>query len=220
MNNKLEAFFFDLDGTLLDTSTDLLIAFNYVLEKHGAEPVKMEQLIPFISKGSKQIISSILKQGVPENSLVQYASEFLDAYHTLGHTHTDFFPGMKKVIKTLNDNSISWGIITNKTEKLTFPVVEKLNLTELGCKTVVCADTTEHAKPHPAPMLKACTDLNVDPKKCMFIGDAETDVEAGKAVGMTTIAAGYGFIPKDCDITTWGADHIIHSVMELHQLLN
>lgn len=214
-----KAFFFDLDGTLLDTAGDLLAALNYVLDKYDYESVTLEQLLPHISYGAKRIITNILKREVTNTELEKYKTEFIDAYHQLGHTHTELFPGMDKILALLNYNNIHWGIITNKTTNLAMPVIELFNFKQLHCKTVVCADTTAHAKPHPDPMLRACADISIEPKDCVFIGDAETDILAGKAVGMQTITAGYGYVPPQADLKTWQADHLVHSVAELHQLL-
>lgn len=216
---KLSTVFFDLDGTLLDTAHDLLIALNYVLDKNGYAEITLTELLPLISLGSKKIINHLLKQNITHPKLEQLRTQFITAYNKFGHQHTDFFPGIKSVLNFLNTNSIAWGIITNKTTALTLPIAEFLNFSDLKCQTIVCADTTEHAKPHSAPMLKACSDLQVDPKNCIFIGDAKTDIIAGRNVGMKTILAGYGYIPKDENPLSWGADYKVDSVMELLQLL-
>ncbi len=215
----IEAIFFDLDGTLLDTASDLLFALNYLLEKYNFKTITLEQLLPLISYGSKKIINSVLNLDINDKQLELLKSEFIDAYHKLGHQHTQLFPGMEKVLVYLNNNNIKWGIITNKTTKLAIPVVEQLKLTSLNCKTVVCADTTDYPKPHPAPMLKACQDLNVNPKNCLFIGDAKTDIEAGKAVGMHTILAAYGYIPPKDDLSLWGADFTVYSTLEILKII-
>lgn len=224
---NFDAVFFDLDGTLFDTATDLLLALNYLLKKYNHNAITLEQLLPYISKGSKEIIRALITQEniyIPDNILEQYLeiykTEYIDLYHNMGHKHTSFFPGVEKTIELLNYNNIPWGIITNKTEKLTFPMAELFDLkNKYNCKTIVCADTTSKAKPHPEPMLKACENLKVNPKNCIFIGDALTDIEAGKSVNMTTILAAYGYIPQDIldnrKIENWGADLIIKSPVEL-----
>jgi 2-phosphoglycolate phosphatase len=216
---KIEAFFFDLDGTLLDTATDLLVALNFLLEKYNYQTVTLTELLPQISYGSKKIINNLLKISLSEKQLNIMRDEFIDIYRKLSHQHTQFFPGMNKVLNLLNKKNIKWGIITNKTTSLTLPIIEKFNLYQLNCQTIVCADTTPHPKPHPDPMLKACADLSVDPKNCFFIGDAKTDIEAGKAVGMRTILAGYGYVPPDINLQEWQADFIVNSLTELLLLL-
>lgn len=212
---KPAAVFFDLDGTLLDTAEDLLAALNHLLISQKIPTVTLEQLIPHISYGSKKILKNLLNLDLTDEQLNQFSSEFITAYNTHGHRYTKFFSGMDKVIEYLNLHDIPWGIITNKSTVLTMPLVPLFNLDKLNCKTIVCADTTAHSKPHPAPMLKACADLNVEPSQAIFVGDAITDIQAGKSVNMTTIAAAYGYIDKTQDLNTWQADIIINSPVEL-----
>lgn len=211
------AVFFDLDGTLLDTAEDLLAALNHVFIKNNFHTVTLEQLIPLISKGSKQIIKNLLNLELTDNELQQFSKDFITAYNTHGHKYTQFFPNMDKVLAHLNNKNIPWGIITNKTTQITMPVVELLMLEQLKCRTVVCADTTAFSKPHSAPMLKACADLSIEPSSALFIGDAITDIQAGKSVNMTTIAAAYGYIDKAEDLLSWQADYIVNSPLELLQ---
>ncbi|MBP9722431.1 MAG: HAD-IA family hydrolase [Gammaproteobacteria bacterium] len=217
---KPDAVFFDLDGTLLDTAEDLLEALNFVLSKHNYNKITLAELLPHISLGSKSIIKNLLKLEHHETQLNIFRAEFINAYNTLGHTHTKLFSGIPEVLNFLNHHKIPWGIITNKLVSLTDPIIKLFELDKLQCQTVVCADTTAHAKPHPAPMLKACENINVKPENCIFIGDALTDIQAGQAVNMQTILAAYGYIPYDQDINTWGADKTIQSPSELLELLD
>ena len=220
IKKKISAVFFDLDGTLLDTAADLLFALNYLLEKKGLENVKLEQLIPHISKGSRNFIINLLHLDASDDEMAIMRDNFMETYHDLGHRHTTFFCGIEKVIASLNDKNIPWGIITNKNTKLTLPVVELFHFKKLNCKTVVCCDTTNNSKPHPDPMLKACAELNVNPSNCIFIGDAKTDVQAGKSVNMLTIAAAYGYIPADENVEQWDADFVIKSPLELLPMID
>jgi phosphoglycolate phosphatase len=217
--NKISAVFFDLDGTLLDTASDILAALNFALEKNNFSPANLEQLIPYVSKGSLGIIKDLLKLDLSDKQLQKFRNQFITAYNNFGHKYTKLYPGITEVIEQLSFNNIPWGIITNKNTAMTMPIIEQLNLYNLNCKTVVCADTTAHSKPHPAPMLKACADLNVNPDHCIFVGDAQTDILAGKAVNMRTIAAAYGYLANPQDINHWAADWIINSPIEIIKIL-
>lgn len=212
---KISAVFFDLDGTLLDTAQDLLEALNSLLVKYNYDQVTLSELIPYISSGSANIIKNLLKLDLHPSELLKLREEFIHAYNAMGHKHTKLFPDMQEVLTFLNTYNIPWGIITNKLTSITLPVVQLFELDKLQCQTVVCADTTDHEKPHPAPMLKACADLNVEPNNCIFIGDALTDIQAGKAVNMKTIVAAYGYLPLNANVLTWGADGVIYSPKEL-----
>lgn len=217
MNNKFSAVFFDLDGTLLDTSQDLLIALNYIFDKYNCKNITFKQLKSYISKGARVMLKALASRNINETELTDLSSEFIEIYHQQGHKYTTIFPGMDKVIGLLDKNNIPWGIITNKTSKLALPVI---NLFNFNCKTVVCSDTTNNIKPHPEPMLKACSDLNVKAKNSIYIGDAITDIQAGKSVEMYTIAACYGYIPDAENPLDWGADLYINSPLELVNIIN
>lgn len=219
--NNTSAVFFDLDGTLLDTAEDILLALNKALEKNNYNTITLNKLIPNISKGSKYIINNLLN--IPKNKpklLESLRLEFINNYNNTHHKNTKLYPDILNIINKLNANNIGWGIITNKTTVLTLPIIKQFDLYNLNCRSVVCADTTEFPKPHPAPMLKACKDLKVIPDDCVFIGDAITDIQAGKSVNMTTVAAAYGYIADDQDVNLWQADKIINSPIELVEYLN
>jgi phosphoglycolate phosphatase len=85
--------------------------------------------------------------------------------------------------------------------------------------TVVGGDTTPHAKPHPAPLLEAARRLNVAPHACWYVGDDERDIVAGRAAGMGTVAARYGYLGVDADVGAWAADAVINAPVELLNFL-
>ena len=86
-------------------------------------------------------------------------------------------------------------------------------------QAIIGGDTTPFAKPHPAPILKAAEICSVNPLYCIYVGDDLRDIVAGKAAGMTTVAAAYGYCGCDEHFSEWGADHIIHHPSELSTLL-
>ncbi len=82
-------------------------------------------------------------------------------------------------------------------------------------RAVVCGDTTPHAKPHPAPLLEAARRLGVAPAACVYVGDDLRDVQAGRAAGMATVAAAWGYLGSDAAITEWQADTVAESPRDL-----
>ena len=124
------------------------------------------------------------------------------------------FEGVQELIESLNARGLEWGIVTNKSERFTTPIVRKIPLLSLA-KTVISGDTTSHAKPHPAPIFEAMKRMGFNPQDCVYIGDDERDIVAGKAAGVKTIAAGYGYLGDARDIVKWGADINIYSPLDL-----
>ncbi len=203
----LQCVLFDLDGTLADTAPDLLASLDYALNQRGwpkADPVKAQ---PAISRGAL----AMLRASVPEASeseLEQLLSLLLDDYQANIARYTCLFPGVDSLLRWLELEHIRWGVVTNKKQRFTKPLMQALALdTRAAC--IISGDSTAHSKPHPAPMWAACQQVGVQPENCVYIGDARHDIEAGKRSGMMTLAASYGYLLPEDDPNTWGADAII-----------
>ena len=98
------------------------------------------------------------------------------------------------------------------------PLLKALHL-DFRCKVAICPDMVNHGKPHPEPMLKAAAALAARPERCIYVGDHRRDIDAGRNAGMTTVAAGYGYVLAGESATDWRADHTVDTVPELARLL-
>jgi phosphoglycolate phosphatase len=110
-----------------------------------------------------------------------------------------------------------WGIVTNKAARFTEPIVDGLALRSRA-SALVCGDTTPHSKPHPEPLLEAARRLGVAPAACVYVGDDRRDVDAGRAAGMRTIVAAWGYLGAGDPPMAWAADAVISSPGELMAL--
>lgn len=210
---KLSCVFFDLDGTLADTAPDLIANLNRALLIHGFEAVAPESIKPFISFGAAAMIDAsqpdcdaTAKAAILETMLAQYQNNIAEL--------TALFPGMDETLDTIESLGLKWGVITNKRERFTNPLMAALNLTERAV-CMISGDTTANPKPHPEPMLAACKQAGVEPRQCVYIGDALHDIMAGKSVYMKTLAAVYGYIKPGDKPETWGADALIESPKQI-----
>jgi N-acetyl-D-muramate 6-phosphate phosphatase len=122
------------------------------------------------------------------------------------------------VLDALETRALRWGIVTNKATLYALPVVEGLALLDRAA-VLICGDTTPHAKPHPAPLLEAARRLGVAPSGCVYVGDDERDVQAGRGAGMRTLAAAWGYLGQNEPIANWNADAVISRPAELLQWL-
>ncbi len=213
-----EGVFFDLDGTLADTAPDLVAAANLLRTKRNLEPMPYEILRPRASAGARGLIFGAFGFDKDHPEFEELRLEFLANYEKNICVNTTLFDGVSDVLDELESRSITWGIVTNKSERLTHPLLNLMNLAKRS-QAIIGGDTTPFAKPHPAPILKAAEICSVNPLNCIYVGDDLRDIEAGKAAGMKTVAAAYGYCGCDEHISEWGADHIIQHPSELSALL-
>ncbi len=204
----INAVFFDLDGTLADTAPDLAWALNELLVENHKPALPFAIIRPVVSHGGNAMIK--LGFGLNENEpgFSELRERFLQIYQTRLHNGTHLFPGMEDVLDTLEQQSITWGVITNKPGWLTSPLMEKLDLMHRAA-CVVSGDSTIERKPHPAPMYLACELSGSDPATSVYVGDAERDIRAGRAAGMHTLVALYGYIDTHEKPEQWNADAMI-----------
>ena len=212
-NFNLSCVLFDLDGTLVDTAPDLIACLNKALKQYGFDQVSSNKLKPFISYGAAAMISKSVND-VDEHTQAKILETMLACYQDNIAEHSRFFSGITDTLNTIESLGLKWGIVTNKRERFTNPLVDALNLTDrVAC--VVSGDTTANSKPHPEPMLTACAQANVKPEECVYIGDALHDIAAGKNAKMKTLAAIYGYLKPDDNPDNWGADALIESPEQL-----
>ena len=205
---KIKTVLFDLDGTLADTAPDLAASLNHVLKNHDYDPLPYETIRPIVSHGGMALVTLGFGEDHPEfDSLYK---ELLEYYKNNIANETTLFPGMNELLQALENENINWGVVTNKPGWLTNPLLDALNLTARAA-TIVSGDTLEQRKPHPAPLLLACNQAGSEAEECLYIGDAERDIEAGNRAGMTTIVALFGYIAESDTPDTWGAHASINS---------
>lgn len=205
----IHTILFDLDGTLLDTAPDLAYALNTLLNENNKPSLTFEKIRPVVSHGGRALIE--LGFGVPDNKkeFEPLRERLLAIYKANIAKHTRLFPGMEKVLAHIESHNMNWGIVTNKPSWLTDPLLIALDLVKRSV-CVVSGDTTPFCKPHPEPILHACRLSNNSIENCLYVGDAERDIEAGKRAGVHTLAALYGYIEEQDDIYQWGADAVIN----------
>ena len=205
---------FDLDGTLADTAPDLAYALNTLLSEHGQPPLPYENIRPAASHGAAALIE--LGFGIPRDTarFAPLRERFLEIYRAHLARETRLFPGMEETLSGLTARGLRWGIVTNKPAFLTDPLIGQLGLTdEAVC--VVSGDATQNRKPHPEPMLHACKLAGSRPEECLYIGDAERDIEAGRTAGMKTLVALFGYIGDEDRPEAWGADGLIRTPQDI-----
>ena len=210
--------FFDLDGTLADTAPDLVAATNQLLSARNLPLKPYEQLRPCASAGARGLIGGAFGIDTKHPDFIALRDEFFANYEKALCVHSKLFDGMEHLLNQLESAQLPWGIVTNKSERFTNPLMELMGLSQRSASTV-SGDTTPHSKPHPEPILHAARIANLDPNKSLYVGDDIRDVIAGKAAGMKTVAAAYGYCGCEEPPEAWGADFIIQTPQELLQII-
>jgi phosphoglycolate phosphatase len=209
----LAAVLFDLDGTLLDTAPDMVGTLNSLRLENGLAPLPFAEVRAIVSHGSSRLV----KMGFPEagaDRLALLQRRFLEIYGNRLAAETRLFEGMDRVLLELARRGLRAGIVTNKPARLTDVLLEQLGLrARFVC--VVSGDTLQERKPHPLPMLHAAELLGAAPETCIYVGDAERDVQAAHAAGMRALVALYGYLGADEDWAAWGGDGAIERPADL-----
>lgn len=214
--NSPRAILFDLDGTLADTAPDLAGAMNRLRMARGLTPTPYELLRPVASSGARGLIHAAFGLTPDDEGYEELRVGFLDHYAAALAVETRLFDGVAALLDALQASGLAWGIVTNKAARFTDQLVPQIGLQGAGC--VISGDTTPYLKPHPASLLEAARRLALEPKDCWYVGDDLRDIQAGRAAGMSTIAAAWGYCGH-AEPAGWNADALIDTPLDLLKLI-
>jgi 2-phosphoglycolate phosphatase len=210
---SLLAVLFDLDGTLLDTAPDMVGALDALRRENGQAPLPFDEARASVSHGSARLV----RLGFPDADVGRLAAlqrRYLEIYSGELCAKTRLFPGMDAVLAELTARHLALGIVTNKPAWLTEPLLKQLGLREqFAC--VISGDSLSERKPHPMPLLHAAKLAGAAPQECLYVGDAERDVQAARAAGMQSLVATYGYLAEGENWRAWGGDGAIAAPADL-----
>ncbi|MRI34494.1 phosphoglycolate phosphatase [Endozoicomonas sp. OPT23] len=220
---NIEAVFFDLDGTLMDTASDFINVMHQMQTLDQKPLIDPEIIYKHVSEGSRKMVELAYQLAPGTQELEEKRNIFLDCYdrHIKRVDRASpamLYPGISKLLKNLEEKNIVWGVITNKPADYASLLIEQNGLKERS-QTLICPDHVSRNKPDPESLLLACQQTGTSPENCLYVGDHFRDIEAGRAAGMTTIAALYGYITDDDNPASWQADHYINQASEILPLL-
>jgi 2-phosphoglycolate phosphatase len=214
----IRGILFDLDGTLIDSAPDLAAAVDGMRLARGFSSLPPEHYRPHTGSGARGMLLAAFDISPEHQSYVEMKEAFFASYEACLLQRTRAFDGVAALLSTLNECELKWGIVTNKSSRFTAPILTAMDIFGTA-SAVICGDTTAHSKPHPEPLLEAARRLSVNPEHCMYVGDDERDIRAGKAAGMLTIAAVYGYLGAGAAVSAWDADAEISSPLQVLKLL-
>lgn len=210
----IKAVLFDLDGTFADTAPDLAAALNHVRATRDLPPLPLAVLRPQASHGSAGLLKTGMNVTPDSPEFAALRDIFLEHYTNHICVETRLFAGMAELVLELEQRAIKWGIVTNKPHRFTLPLMQALGYAERA-SCLISGDTCAHAKPHPAPMLKACEIIQVAPERCLYLGDDKRDMDAANSVNMRGIIANYGYVSGDVSVENWNAQGSVDHPAEL-----
>ena len=210
----VSAVLFDLDGTLVDSAPDLAGALNDMRAARGLPAWPVEALRHHCGSGARGMLGEGLQVLPTDPAYPRLRDEFLDLYEARMLRHTGLFEPVPLLLSALRERLMPWGIVTNKAMRFAQPLCDALALLP-GAAALVGGDSTPHTKPHPAPLLEAARRLNCPPQACVYVGDDPRDIAAGRAAGMRTLVAAWGYTGAAAPPHTWGADAVLTAPKEI-----
>jgi N-acetyl-D-muramate 6-phosphate phosphatase len=211
------AIFFDLDGTLIDSAPDLGAAADKMRTDRGLPSLPLELYRPMAGAGARGMLKIGFDMAPDHRDYDAMREEFFQNYEANLTARTTVFDGVADMLQNLRAQGIAWGIVTNKSKRFTDPLARLMPLLHGAC-AVVSGDTTPYAKPHPAPVQEAARLAGVAVQHCWYVGDDKRDIDAGRAAGMFTIAAAWGYSGEH-HIDTWAANVVVNTPQSIIALL-
>ena len=209
----IQSLLFDLDGTLADTAPDLGAAINRLLDEEGRSPLDLDLFRLHAANGSRGLLGLAFNIAPGDPRYDEMQQRFFAHYEETLCCNTSLFPGVMDLLRALDARSLPWGIVTNKPQRFTLPLTRTLGLQHAAC--IISGDSAGQPKPSPLPLLLACQTAGMQVEKTLYIGDDPRDIIAGRAAGMRTIAAAYGYVGSHSPVTTWHADAIVFHPLEI-----
>ena len=219
MNPSIDAVLFDLDGTLIDSAPDLGAAVDKMRVERGLPSLPLEHYRHMAGAGARGMLGIAFGMTPEHPDFPAMREEFFVNYENAMTVRTAPFEGVAELLEALSQRGLRWGVVTNKSTRFAAPLTASLPLFA-RMDVLICGDTTPHSKPHPEPLLEAARRLDVDASRCIYAGDDERDIVAGRAAGMRTVAAAYGYLGAQADTIRWEADACIPAPSALLTLLH
>ncbi len=219
MFRHIRCVLFDLDGTLIDSALDLALAADEMRVARGLPSLPAAVYRASAGSGARGMLAVAFGLTPHHQDFAALREESLDRYERRLTRLTRPFEQVEELLATLNHRGVVWGVVTNKHRRFTLPLTATMPMFRRA-GVIVSGDSTPYSKPHPTPILEAMRQLDVEAGDCLYVGDDERDMLAGRAAGVATVAAGYGYLGPDASIERWPADAVIHRPADLLKLID
>ncbi len=203
---------FDLDGTLIDSKTDIANSVNYALQEEGFAPLAQDIIEGFVGRGLSHLIRDAIGNPSAEQAL-RVAQGFCRHYDTHLLDQTKLYPGLQDLLEKLR--GVPMAVVTNKPYDFSKKILEGLKIDHYF-RWLIGGDTLPIQKPNPLVFEPIFKDLGTTPKGLM-IGDSDIDIHSGRGAGLLTCGVTYGFRERE-EVEKCQPDFLIHDSQDLHEL--
>ncbi len=214
---SIKAVIFDLDGTLLDTLSDLTYAVNLVMEKHGLPRHTAAEVATFVGDGAAMLIKRAFPEGTDASVLESATSEYKKLYLENMLRESAPFDGVCRLLEALKASGLLTAVVSNKyyasTSRLCakfFPMLDGMmgEAEERGIRR----------KPHPDMLFEMLRELGVSADEAIYVGDSEVDAELARRAGVRLIAVSWGMRSRE-ELIAAGAEYIADSAAGLSDII-
>jgi phosphoglycolate phosphatase len=219
----LNGVLFDLDGTLLDTASDIARALNRTFVDYGWPPLPVSDVSRMIGRGSPILVERAaaalghILNDADRSVMVEHFFDHYGALEESNESDAKAYPGVVETLQTLHEAGMHTAVVTNKQRRFASALLKRLNLVQ-WIDVVVGGDTCERRKPDPQPLLFACESLALLPSRTLMVGDSLNDVTAARAANIPIICVPYGY-NEGQDPRSLACDAMIDTLADLPGLL-
>jgi phosphoglycolate phosphatase len=219
----LHGVLFDLDGTLLDTASDIARALNRTFSEYDLAPLPVAEVSRMVGRGSPMLIESATRTRSRAFSDGEKAAMLERFFHHYGEleerdeSDAQPYAGVREALRRLHEAHLRIGVVTNKQHRFASALLQRLNLMQ-WVGIIVGGDTCERRKPDPEPLLFACRALGLSSSQVLMVGDSINDVTAARAAGIPVVCVPYGY-NEGRDPRSLACDAMIETLADLPGLL-
>lgn len=213
----IKAVIFDLDGTLLDTLTDIMESVNLILEEHNFPTHELQAYKYFIGNGIEELTRKAFPPNISDTDFEGYLLEVSKEYSSRQTLRTKPYDGIIDMLKELNRLNIRLAILSNKPHEFTLPTVEHF-FPSITFDMVFGARQGIPHKPAPDAVFEILDTLNLKKEDCLYVGDTATDMQTAVSAGIKAVGVSWGFRPVE-ELKDAGANWIVDYPKEISQLL-
>ena len=219
---NIQAVIIDLDGTMVDTAPDFLVAINHMRAEFDLAPINLDTIKRFIGKGSENLIHTVLAIDFSATQIAQYFAAAMEVYQrhylAINGDYSKLYPDVIEGLQVMRALGLRLACVTNKPIAFTVPLMEKKGLASYF-NVVYGGDSFVRKKPDPIALLQVCTDFNLPPSQVLAIGDSSNDAQAARAANCPVLLLPYGYNHGEA-LQNVESDGIVISLLEAARLFS